>query len=254
MSKPVLSQVTSINGLIKGQPWAYQPISVSGGPVAAWAAANLPPGITLNATTGRLSGVPTTPGVFNVLLKARDSAALWSDDLIFPMGVESKPFEIDGAVRIDVNVQTGEVRLLDSGAPLYAKAGDRPLVSIGFKDGDTYLDVPMLTLLNVAMKVWDDEDVIAINDGLYTKQGDYETSRYITTLDFDADTRIREALDEFEDRHGTGFVGLCEINWIWFTWRAGFETPQQHERTSQNFKLVTFRDLDPTKRAPQPTF
>lgn len=254
MSKPVLSQTTSINDLVKGRPWQYQPAVLSGGPVAAWAAAGLPPGITLNATTGKLSGIPTTPGVFNVTLLARDSGAIWSDPLIFPMGVESVPFEADGAIRIDVNVQTGEVTLLDADAPLYAKAGDKILVSIGFRDGDIYIDVPMMTLVNVAMKVWDDEDFIPINDGLFVKSGDYETARYLTTLDFATDQRIRDSLEDFEDQHGTGFAGLCEINWIWFTWRSGFETPQQHERTSQNFQLVTYRDLDPTVRAPEPTF
>lgn len=252
MSAPVLSQVTSINGLVKGQPWSYQPAITSGGPVALWAASGLPPGITLNTTTGKLSGVPTTPGVFNVTLSARDATPLWNvTPLVFPMGVESIPFEADGAIRIDVNLQTGEVYLVDSAKPLYVKAGDKLLVSVGFKDDENYQDIPMMTLINFAMKVWDDEEHIPINDGLFTKVGDYDTTRYVTTLDLTA-PRIREAFDEFEDRYGTGFVAECEINWIWFVWRAGIDTPQRHERTSQHFKMDTWRDLDPTVRAPEP--
>ena len=250
MAKPILSPVTSINALVKGQPWTYQPAITGGGPVAAWSATGLPSGVTMSAATGKITGFPSVPGVYNVTLKARDSANVWSDALIFPMGVESLPFEQDGAVRININLQTGKVYSPQDGAdtPLYAKVGDKLLISVGFEDGGILQELSMMGLINVAMKVWDDEQFIPLNDGNFKKTGDYDTTRYLTTLDFDSDPRIRAAFDEFEDPHGTGFIGLGEIAWTWFTWQAGFTVPRQHVRTSRNFSLATFRDLDPTQR------
>ena len=249
MSKPVLSQITGIAALVKNQPWAYQPAVVSGGPVAAWTAVGLPPGITINATSGRLSGAPEIPGTYVVTLKARDSANVYSDPLILPIGVETIPFEVDGAIRLNVNVQTGAVYSPDNTAnvPLYAKAGDQILVSIGFEDGGTLQEIPMMALITVSMKVWDDDDDIVLNDGLFIKTGDYDSTRYVTMLDF-TDPRIRDAFDEFESRQGTGFAGLCEVNWLWYTTRPGFNDPQPMNRTSRNFQVTTFRDLDPVNR------
>ncbi len=40
-----------------------------------WSAANLPPGVTINASSGLLSGTPTTIGVFTVVVSASDTSA-----------------------------------------------------------------------------------------------------------------------------------------------------------------------------------
>lgn len=254
MSQPVLSPITSIHDLVKGQPWGYNTAVASGGPVTQWQADGLPPGITLNSSTGRISGVPTTPGVYVVKLKAGDASDVWSAPLEFPIGVESLPFEADGAIRVDVDLQTGRVFSPDhADVPIYAKAGDKILVAIGFSDKGILQEIPMLALLSMALKVWDDDaEFLPLSDGNFTKVGDYDTTRYLTTLDFDSDRRIRDALDEFENRHGTGFAGLAEIAWSWFTAQAGFDAPQRHERTSRNFTLSAFRDLDPSRRVVSP--
>lgn len=250
MSKPILKKTTSIAALVKGQPWGFQPAATSGGPVAAWTAIGLPPGITVNTTTGRLSGTPTTPGVYNVTIKARDAASVFSDPLIFPVGVETLPFESDGAIRVNVKVQTGEVYLPDAGGQaLFAKAGDKKLVAIGFEDGGILQDVPNMALVNVSLKVWDDDvDFLPLNDGNFIKSGDFNTTRYLVWLDFDTDKRIREAFDEFDNPLGTGFAGLAEIERTWFAWVPGASEPQQCQDTSRNFKVATYRDLNPTRR------
>ena len=41
------------------------------------------------------------------------------------------------------------------------------------------------------------------------------------------------------------FVIVTELE---LEWQAGFTVPRQHVRTSRNFSLATFRDLDPTQR------
>ena len=40
----------------------------------SYAATGLPPGLTINTTTGVISGTPTTPGVYNVMLTATNGS------------------------------------------------------------------------------------------------------------------------------------------------------------------------------------
>ena len=55
----------------QGQPFVYQ-IRASG-PQTHYSATNLPPGVTVDPSTGRLSGIPATAGTFNIGLSSTDS-------------------------------------------------------------------------------------------------------------------------------------------------------------------------------------
>ena len=76
---PSLSIVTtSLPNAAQGSTY-NQALSASGGvPPLTWAmtAGSLPPGISLNATTGQISGTPTTQGTFPFTVKVTDSALL----------------------------------------------------------------------------------------------------------------------------------------------------------------------------------
>jgi hypothetical protein len=59
-----------------GVPFALSP-TVNGGKAGyTWSAANLPEGVSIDATTGRLSGSPSAPGSFPVKLTVTDSLGL----------------------------------------------------------------------------------------------------------------------------------------------------------------------------------
>ena len=53
---------------------AISAVDADGDPLI-WSAANLPPGVTINASSGLLSGTPTTIGVFTVVVSASDTSA-----------------------------------------------------------------------------------------------------------------------------------------------------------------------------------
>ena len=248
MSKPVLSKITSINGLVAGQSWAYQPAVASGGPAVAWAATGLPNGITINATTGKLSGSPDTPGPYNVTLKARDNANVWSDPLIFPVGVETVPSDDTGAIRINIDLQTGAVysEANPANTPLSVRANDRLLISVGLVDGGKLQPINQLAILQLSMKVNDDEENIMLSDGLFTKVGDYDSTRYVIWADFKVADKpgLQAAFDQFESPTGTGFLGVAQFAWIWYAVRAGFSTPQPADRHTGNFKIGVTRELN----------
>jgi hypothetical protein len=65
---PEIDSRTSLLEVDKGQPFTYQPVAT--GSPTLWEAINLPAGLTINNTSGNISGSPTTPGLYGVLLRA----------------------------------------------------------------------------------------------------------------------------------------------------------------------------------------
>ncbi len=72
---PAITSSASLPAGITGTPYSPQLLTVQGGPgaVYTWSAPaqGLPPGLTLSPS-GTISGLPTTPGVFNFLVQATD--------------------------------------------------------------------------------------------------------------------------------------------------------------------------------------
>ncbi|WP_433209588.1 putative Ig domain-containing protein [Dactylosporangium sp. CS-047395] len=58
----------------KGTQLTFNPAATGGTGTLAWTAAGLPPGLTLAAGTGAITGTPSTPGTYTVTLTVTDSA------------------------------------------------------------------------------------------------------------------------------------------------------------------------------------
>jgi hypothetical protein len=93
-----------------GSQTAYQSIGFSGGTSASdadgdpvtWSATNLPPGITINPSTGALSGTPTTIGTYAAIISATDGVSVGQAPFAFtvasPIPVAATPIGPNGLI------------------------------------------------------------------------------------------------------------------------------------------------------------
>src|SRR4029077_5135281 len=66
--KPVITSSTTATGQV-GVSFSYQ-ITASNGPIISYGAAPLPAGLSINTSTGLISGTPTTAGTYSVTISA----------------------------------------------------------------------------------------------------------------------------------------------------------------------------------------
>jgi hypothetical protein len=105
---PVISSPTTA-AAAPGAPFTYQ-IAATNNP-ASFTATNLPAGLTINSSTGRISGTPTDSGTFIVPISASNAAGSGAADLT-----------------IDSDASTGAVLLLNISTRLNVQTGDNVLI------------------------------------------------------------------------------------------------------------------------------
>lgn len=243
MAIPTIDDTVSILAFVKGQYVEHQ-FAASDTPTS-WAisAGALPTGMDLDTDEGLISGTPTAAGAGIFKLTATNGSGT-SAELEVAWGVESIPFETSGAIELDVDLYTGIVTNLAlpvGSAPLYAKRGDKILVSIGFRKQGVLMDLPIV-LLNAGMREYDDEGLIYLNDGGFEKVGDYDSTRYTILLDFTA-AEIASMLSNYEDGSGTYVFPLAEIEWTIQDVPPGGSDPELMVRSSRTFAIQMVRDI-----------
>jgi hypothetical protein len=228
-----------------GRSWSYQPnLEAGSDPAVSWAATGLPAGMAINTTSGLISGIPTEPGVFVINLTATNASGT-SLVMVFPMGVSFSPLSYDGAVLMNVFLQSGAVvRPGTSQSPLlFAKSDDKLVVAIGFVDDAGVLqEIGAVNAINVTFKAYDDEQKVVLTTGNFFAVGDYESRRYLVVLDFTSPI-IKAALSDWEDPRGTGIVALGEIEWTWVWVPPASVATEELTRSSWNFGITTYKQL-----------
>lgn len=86
---PEIDARTSLLEVDKGQPFTFQPIAT--GSPTLWEAINMPAGLSLNSTTGQITGTPTEPGLYGVLLRASNF-----DERTFTVNASTDVFSCPG--------------------------------------------------------------------------------------------------------------------------------------------------------------
>ncbi len=172
MAIPTLSKITSINYLFIGQPYETS-IAVAAGTLATtgtiWKAESLPTGITIDATTGRISGTPTKVGAMNARIAARGSGASdWSAWLLVPFGVMSAPQQdvTEGATVLvyDLNTEIVYNPVASQDVALRLTAGTKTLIAFRLQEGDVNRRLPYLGLIEAWLRRDPDEPGVKVID------------------------------------------------------------------------------------------
>jgi hypothetical protein len=93
--------------------WFALDNTASGGTAPyAWTASGLPAGLSINATTGQISGVPSAAGTFWVTVSATDSSNPWlTATTAYPLTVLVPVPDVVGLDRIDASGALSQVGL-----------------------------------------------------------------------------------------------------------------------------------------------
>lgn len=218
MPAPILDTTTSVLGFRQGELWQYQPATTNAPAPTSWDWSGLPPGVTANATTGRITGPATAPGVFVARVTATNGDGT-SQPMMVPIGILEGSVAEVGAVPVNVDVRTGTVYPhgrpeWQPGQPVaWVKDGDSLLLDVGFTaDGGESMLMLDPVILKVGLKETDGGGVLDLSDGDFTVVGEWDRTRYRLVCVLD-DLKIRRALRGYEQDAGTEFAALAEIKW-----------------------------------------
>lgn len=131
-SPPTITSAASASGA-SGQAFSYQ-ISASNFP-SSFGATGLPPGLTVNSSTGVISGTPTALGTFNATISATNGAGTGMQSLTITIAL--LPPVISSAASASGTVQQGfSYQIVASNAPTsYGASGLPPGLSVNTTSG-----------------------------------------------------------------------------------------------------------------------
>jgi hypothetical protein len=214
---PVISTITSILGYAEREFWVYQPAVTQGAPVTEWSWSGLPPGVTVNTSTGAITGPATNTGVYLATVTATNSSGTAS--LVIPIGIFAAGWQQQGAIAVDVDLNTGVVTPIISGykdgSPvIYGQEGATLMIDVGFTQNAGVSLIPLYpSAVAIALKQFDSEAApMCASDGTFQVLGSYQSTRYRLLLPLTGDL-LASALSDNEQDKGTLLTLLGEIRW-----------------------------------------
>lgn len=259
MAIPVISSTQSVLGYKQWEYFEFQPYATN--TPTGWVSNNaLPTGLSLNATTGRITGAAEVPGVFVLGLKASNGDGD-SAEQQFTIGIEPGALVPDSLPWLCVDVVTGELRVDDKvvkpldtktlealekgGEDLdYAfavKEDDDLLARISFVRGKTVQDVN-LDALRLVVKEYEPDVALVVSSETFVKQGASTGTNFLLHSKFDG-AKLAGALSNYEADTGTFFYALAEIEYVQVNPQYGDVGPATLTRTSATFLVRIERDL-----------
>lgn len=248
MAVPVIQTHQSVLGYLQGQFWAFQPFAFNG--PTSWVASPLPPGMSFDTLTGRISGAATTAGIYVVALQAINGSGT-STAQVFTIAIEpasdiSNSPEL--AIYIDLDTR-GVSRSIDGdfgGAgkadpPLLTlKHGDDLLLRVQFTRRGTVQDMPVAGLRLVLKEFEADSPLI---EATTWRKTSFSPPAWKIHAALTGDG-FAGVLGSYENENeGAHFAALAEVEWIADAPDTPFVGAAQLRSSSASFRVDCFRDL-----------
>jgi hypothetical protein len=193
----------------------------------SWAAVGLPAGLSLNTSTGAITGTPTTPGYYQVPITATNGSGTDEVVLIFVVLEEAAP-ETDGfTFPVDLDFFTRRLSIPGVGSPQPAGRppagsgtndplatwieGERFVLSLGVKAQGVGRDMDLNRIKVLWRPTGTDATIELHQDHTdVTETGTGTTARYEVPVYVDPD-KVRGALSDGENVSGERVTGYLQI-------------------------------------------
>ena len=253
MPAPIIDPTTSLLAMERGKYYRFQPsVAIGSDAATSWSVrGTLPTGITLNTSTGAISGTPDreSEGSLWVVQLIATNASGSSTPVRIIFGVEYAVVEPDGALHAVIDLDTNAIcfRGQDQETPdhrqiVHVCAGDAFPLTVTYARRKTVIDLPV-TEIRVTVREEDTESGISIvpsGDEVPVKEGDGDTARYTIWLTL-TDAMISNLIQDREKPQGSAVNLLAQIQTKHLV-DMGEEEPRPATRSSLSFWLVAHRD------------
>lgn len=209
MAKPTISPTQSIITEPQWGPVNFQPFATN--TPTSWSAPNLPAGVTIHASTGRISGAAEIHGIFVIGLVATNGDGS-SDPQEITIRITPASATLSAAgPEIDIDVVTGQWTVVGGEErKLFGKYGDDLMLYVRLKKNGLALDLD-LEAFTFGLKQFDNSVLLKESSGFY-KVGSGSDTYYVIHISLVGDL-LKAALSEYEAEKDYGFKAPCEFEW-----------------------------------------
>jgi hypothetical protein len=252
MAAPIINPAVSLLTLTQGRYYELQLVEAVGSSAATgWQVFRgaLPSGLSLNTSTGKISGTPNARAaegsVWLTQIRATNGDGA-STPLELTWGIERAEVEADGGIHAVFDLDTGAVafpgsdqRTSDNRPVVHVRAGNKlPLTLILGRRGEV-IDLAVSSV-EVGGRQTADEPITrsfrAEDDTSLLKIGEGESTRYLVTLDLTSPDLGTDVASQ-PGRKGVGVPYISSIRIQWGVDMGG-EAPEIYTRSSLEFWTI----------------
>lgn len=252
MALPIINDKQGVLGFRVNEAVNFQPGATTDSTITAWAASGLPAGLSINTSTGLISGAVAVPGYWVVGVSATNTTGQ-SAPVFFTFGILAgagtvvTPGGSDTGIDLDFDVVTGLVTL-SGGAPatavgdevpplFYAKTGDVRLLNLRFFKNAVQID-PDPATIRFALKEFDPDGRL-MNASAFVKVSSGATAYFKLPISLTVPAVIA-AIENYQADRGSRFTALADIE---ITQTVSIAGVTSLVITSRTFGLQLARDL-----------